>query len=122
MISGRIMVPHEEGTWVAGGGQWEGNGVFSVHVLLCHMNFEPRVYIMWLLKYRRVFKNKIIKNVHIAKQERWSVFRVALLPFLILPPLHPRVPGPPVTVSHSSPQISTVSLYIKDQQAEVQRR
>lgn len=109
------MVPHEEGTWVAGGGLREGNGVFSVCVLLCHSNFEPRVYIMWLLKYRRFFINKIIKNVHMAKQERLSVFRVALLPFLTLLPLHPRVPGLPVTVSHSSPQISAVSLHLKDQ-------
>ena len=73
-------------------------------------------------KYRGVFKNRIIKNIHIAKQERWSVFRVALLTFLVLPLLHPRVPGPPMTVSHSSSQISTVSLHLKDQQAEVQRR
>ena len=57
MISGRIMIPHEEGTWVAGGGMREGNGVFSIWVFLCHMNFEQCVYIMWLLKYRGVFMN-----------------------------------------------------------------
>lgn len=53
------MVPHEEKPWVAGGRRGRGMGFYLfVYIILCHLTFVPRVYILWLLKYRVVLKIK----------------------------------------------------------------